>query len=103
MPDNITTESEVLQLPFKVTKLDEDGLVAISRNFKAIEDILSAMQSYMNKTGYAAINNANNLFDSIIMVGLDADLPGVNETNGRRFYWAYDSQKLYLLKEKVVE
>lgn len=104
MPDEevVIEEStfEVLNLPFKVTALDQDGLIAIVKNFQAIEDMLQAVQIYMNQIGFAAIIDSNNLFNNLIGIGLDADLPKVRETYGRRLYWAYDTKKLYLLKLK---
>ena len=96
----VVSSTEVLNLPFKVTSLDQDGLIAIAKNFQAIEDMLASMQLYMNSIGLDAINNALDIFNRIIMIGKEADMPKVNEAKGRRLYWAYDTQKLYLLRLK---
>jgi hypothetical protein len=100
MSDSALTSVEVINLPFRVGEWDEDGLIALNKNFTAIEEALAQMQVYMNNYGFTTINNSASLFESLVMIGLDAGLPKVSEAQGRKFYWATDTQKLYMLTPK---
>lgn len=93
------TRTDIIQLPFKIANWDEDGLVALSRNFTVIEEMLGSLQVYMNSVGYTTINNSGDALDKIVLCGLDADKPEKEERDGTWFYWAEDSEKLYLLRE----
>lgn len=97
----MTVSNVVIRLPFKITELSEDMLVALDRNFKEIEYYLSELQTYMNDHGYTAIESINDLLDNMILRGDEADKPtGVMSSAGMRFYFADDSKKFYALAPK---
>ncbi len=92
------TALEVIQLPFRVTEFDEDGLVALARNFATIEENLGKLQVYMNDVGLSIINNSGTLIGNIVLEGLDAAKPAIDVREGHWFYWATDTHKVYLLR-----
>ena len=59
-------EQDIIQLPFRITELNEDMLLALNRNFSEIERILAQLQLYEKSTG-KAINN------KVINSGMDED------------------------------
>lgn len=92
---------EVVRLPFRVLEFDEDGLIAIDRNFKEIETKLSQLQSYMNNVGFNVIAGGGG--DAILLSGLDAQKPSSGHgLEGKVFYWATDTRKLYAMLDSDV-
>lgn len=90
--------TQIIRLPFRITDLSEDALVALNRNFAEIEYHLSELQQYMNNTGYGAIEEATALAQNLLLSGTDDKTPSnVDARNGRRFYWAKDAKKLKVL------
>jgi hypothetical protein len=92
----------VIRLPFKITELSEDMLVALNRNFKEIEYYLSELQTYMNKYGYSAVEGIEDLLENMLLRGDESEKPTeIMSSSGMRFYFADDSRTFYILTPKT--
>ena len=98
----MSISTSVIRLPFRLTDLDEDMLVALNRNFAEIEFYLADLQAYMNNTGYASIASTEEFLNNFLLSGPEADLPtGLISDNGMRFHWSTDTKKLRILNPQA--
>lgn len=95
----MANQTDLVRLPFRVSEINEDMLMALNRNFTEIEYYLSQIQTYMNTYVFNDMDELLETLDNLVTEGLEADLPtDLVNRNGRWFYWATDTRKLYLLR-----
>ena len=85
----VAREQDIFQLPFRLTEFNEDMLVALDRNFKELERVLSQFQMYEKLYGRPTNEKVDNILDehgnvltsklSDKMVGLENQLQLANQ------------------------
>jgi len=102
-PKQIKAQSQVpilYQITDHQNKVPDHVLARINENFKILEMTLN------NKIGTdsgSIIDSTSGLdVASLVIIGIDAQKPKVNKRHGRLFYWAYDTEKLYVLRPNSI-
>jgi hypothetical protein len=74
-------EQDVVKLPFRITEFNEDMLVALDRNFKEIEDQLSALQlliKHITGGGVKDLPNAAEIWKRAENINEDGTIPATS-------------------------